>query len=110
MAAKGAAAWRSLRPSTGRQRPIVPSSSRRIIARSMKATLGVNREAVVRSVETLRVVAVIRLRDAGKLRAVVDALAAGGVRAVEVTMTVPNAVSLIRELAPSLPAGFVLGA
>src|SRR5262245_54026175 len=50
------------------------------------------------------------MKDPGKLRAVVDALAGGGVRALEVTMTVPNAVGLIRELAPQLPDGFLLGA
>ena len=41
-------------------------------------------------IETQGVVAVIRLQDTGRLRAVVDALAAGGVRALEVTMTVPR--------------------
>jgi 2-dehydro-3-deoxyphosphogluconate aldolase/(4S)-4-hydroxy-2-oxoglutarate aldolase len=46
----------------------------------------------------------------GKLRAVVDALMAGGVKALEVTMTVPGAVDLIRGLAPTLPEGFLLGA
>ena len=35
---------------------------------------------------------------------------AGGVRALEVTMTVPGAVELIRGLAPTLPEGFLLGA
>src|SRR6185369_10319786 len=68
------------------------------------------RAAVVAQVETLGVVAVIRLKDPGKLRAVVDAIAEGGVRALEVTMTVPGAVDLIRGLASSLPAGFLLGA
>src|SRR5262249_37407310 len=42
--------------------------------------------------------------------AVVDALAAGGVRALEVTMTVPGAVELIRSLAPTLSSEFLLGA
>jgi len=50
------------------------------------------------------------MRDAAKLRAVVNALADGGVRAIEVTMTVPNAVALIRDLAPSLPSTILLGA
>ena len=68
------------------------------------------RAAVVEQVEELGVVAVIRFKDPAKLRAVVDALADGGVRALEVTMTVPGAVELIRELAPTLPAGFLLGA
>jgi 2-dehydro-3-deoxyphosphogluconate aldolase/(4S)-4-hydroxy-2-oxoglutarate aldolase len=68
------------------------------------------REAIVRAIEELGIVAVIRMRDPAKLRAVVDALVDGGVRALEVTMTVPNAVSLIRELAPTMPEGFLLGA
>ncbi len=69
-----------------------------------------DRRETVRRIEELGVVAVIRLRDPGKLRAVVDAIAAGGVRALEITMTVPGAVELIRGLAPTLPEGFLLGA
>jgi len=68
------------------------------------------RTSTTRAIETMGVVAVIRLKDPAKLRAVVDALAEGGVRALEVTMTVPGAVELIRQLAPTLPAGFLLGA
>jgi 2-dehydro-3-deoxyphosphogluconate aldolase / (4S)-4-hydroxy-2-oxoglutarate aldolase len=68
------------------------------------------RAAVSAQVEALGVVAVIRLKDPARLRAVVDALADGGVRALEVTMTVPRAVAMIRELAPTLPDGFLLGA
>src|SRR5260370_41156034 len=68
------------------------------------------RAAVVRALESMGVVAVIRLKDPARLRGVVDALAEGGVRALEVTMTVPGAVGLIRELAPTLPDGFLLGA
>jgi 2-dehydro-3-deoxyphosphogluconate aldolase/(4S)-4-hydroxy-2-oxoglutarate aldolase len=69
-----------------------------------------NRKDVTAQIETLGVVAVIRLKDPGTLRAVVDAMAEGGVRALEVTMTVPGAVDLIRTLAGSLPSGFLLGA
>ena len=68
------------------------------------------RDIITREIERLGIVAVIRLREPAKLRAVIDALAKGGVRAIEVTMTVPNAVDLIRELAPTLPDGFLLGA
>ena len=68
------------------------------------------RAAVTAQIETLGVVAVIRMKDPGKLRAVVDAMAEGGVRALEVTMTVPGAIDVIRALAPSLPDGFLLGA
>src|SRR5262245_59280451 len=55
-----------------------------------------DRTEIVRQIEQLGVVAVIRLRDPGKLRAVVDALMAGVIKALEVTMTVPGAVDLIR--------------
>ena len=65
---------------------------------------------VVQQIETLGVVAVIRLQDPARLRAVVDAIAAGGVRALEVTMTVPRAIEMIAEIAPTLPRGFLIGA
>ena len=68
------------------------------------------RAETVSRIEACGVVAVIRLQDPSKLRAVVDALAAGGVTALEVTMTVPRAIELIGEIAPTLPAGFVIGA
>ena len=76
----------------------------------MSTNVTQSRAAVTAQIEALGVVAVIRLKDPGKLRAVVDAMADGGVRALEVTMTVPGAVDLIRGLASSLPAGFLLGA
>jgi 2-dehydro-3-deoxyphosphogluconate aldolase/(4S)-4-hydroxy-2-oxoglutarate aldolase len=69
-----------------------------------------SRSEVVVEVEQLGVVAIIRMPDPAGLRAVVDALAAGGVRALEVTMTVPRAIELIREIAPTLPGGFLFGA
>jgi len=61
-------------------------------------------------VERTGVVAIIRLKDGSLVRGLVDALLEGGVRALEITMTVPGAVDLIRGIAPSLPAGFSLGA
>jgi 2-dehydro-3-deoxyphosphogluconate aldolase/(4S)-4-hydroxy-2-oxoglutarate aldolase len=68
------------------------------------------RAAIARQLEQLGIVAVIRLKDPEQVRGVVKALADGGVRALEVTMTVPRAVDLIRELAPTMPEGFLLGA
>jgi 2-dehydro-3-deoxyphosphogluconate aldolase/(4S)-4-hydroxy-2-oxoglutarate aldolase len=64
----------------------------------------------VAQVEQAGIVAVIRLKDPRKVRGVVDALAEGGIRALEVTMTVPGAVDLIGQLAPTMPEGFVFGA
>jgi 2-dehydro-3-deoxyphosphogluconate aldolase/(4S)-4-hydroxy-2-oxoglutarate aldolase len=68
------------------------------------------RSAIARAIEDAGVVAVIRLEQAATLRPVIDALAAGGVRALEVTMTVPRAIELIAGIAPSLPEGFLIGA
>ncbi len=68
------------------------------------------RSDVTGAIERAGVVAVIRIKEPGKLQAVVDAISEGGVTALEVTMTVPGAVELIRDLAPKLPAGFILGA
>jgi 2-dehydro-3-deoxyphosphogluconate aldolase/(4S)-4-hydroxy-2-oxoglutarate aldolase len=68
------------------------------------------RSEVVRTIEACGVVAVIRLQESSKLHAAIDALASGGVRALEVTMTVPGALDLIEAVAPSLPGEFVIGA
>jgi 2-dehydro-3-deoxyphosphogluconate aldolase / (4S)-4-hydroxy-2-oxoglutarate aldolase len=69
-----------------------------------------SRVQTVQGIEACGVVAVIRMKEPEKLRAVVDALAEGGVRALEVTMTVPRAIQMIEQLAPTLPKGFLLGA
>jgi 2-dehydro-3-deoxyphosphogluconate aldolase/(4S)-4-hydroxy-2-oxoglutarate aldolase len=69
-----------------------------------------DRQAITDEIERCGVVAVIRLKDPAALASVVQALVDGGVRALEVTMTVPDAVALIRHLAPTLPPGFLLGA
>ncbi len=69
-----------------------------------------SRVQTVQAIEACGVVAVIRLKEREKLEAVVEALGEGGVRALEVTMTVPGAIQLIERLAPTLPKGFLLGA
>ncbi len=57
------------------------------------------------------IIAVVRLPDATGLRAATAALAAGGVTAVEITLTTPGALEAITELAShggpaaSLPRG-----
>ncbi|HSC28560.1 MAG TPA: bifunctional 4-hydroxy-2-oxoglutarate aldolase/2-dehydro-3-deoxy-phosphogluconate aldolase [Vicinamibacterales bacterium] len=68
------------------------------------------REQVTAAIERAGVVAVIRIKEPNRLRAVVDAIAEGGVRVLEVTMTVPGAPELIAGLAPEMPEGFLLGA
>jgi 2-dehydro-3-deoxyphosphogluconate aldolase / (4S)-4-hydroxy-2-oxoglutarate aldolase len=72
--------------------------------------MSTSRSAIVREIEGAGVIAVIRLSNGAQLRAVADALIEGGVHALEITMTVPRAVSLIEELASSLPSSLLIGA
>jgi len=69
-----------------------------------------SRQSTLDLVETTGVVAIIRLKDAGQVRDIVSALKEGGVRSMEITMSVPGAIELIREIAPTLPTDFRLGA
>ena len=65
---------------------------------------------IVARIERERVVAVLRLADPDRLRAVIEALAAGGVRVFEVTMTVPRAIDVIEQLAAGLDETLLVGA
>jgi 2-dehydro-3-deoxyphosphogluconate aldolase / (4S)-4-hydroxy-2-oxoglutarate aldolase len=69
-----------------------------------------SRLSVVQGIEHTGVVAVIRMKEADKLRHVIDALLEGGVVSLELTMTVPGAIGLIEQLAKNLPGEFLLGA
>lgn len=57
-----------------------------------------NRHEIVERLTEIGGVAVVRLGDAGKVAKVAEALAAGGLPALEITMTTPNAIEVIREL------------
>ena len=69
-----------------------------------------SRQEITRAIEAHGVVAIIRMKEPDRLRAVIDALAAGGLRAIEVTMTVPGAIDLIAQIAPTLPRDILFGA
>jgi 2-dehydro-3-deoxyphosphogluconate aldolase/(4S)-4-hydroxy-2-oxoglutarate aldolase len=68
-----------------------------------------SRSGITSRIEHEGIVAVIRLDDASLMQRVVAALAAGGVRIIEVTMTVPDAIEAIRQLAVS-PGDLLIGA
>jgi 2-dehydro-3-deoxyphosphogluconate aldolase/(4S)-4-hydroxy-2-oxoglutarate aldolase len=65
---------------------------------------------VLEGILASKVIAVIRMSDASKLTAVAAALREGGVRTIEVTMTVPGAIEMIRELAGRKEPGDLVGA
>jgi 2-dehydro-3-deoxyphosphogluconate aldolase/(4S)-4-hydroxy-2-oxoglutarate aldolase len=57
-----------------------------------------------------KVVAVIRMTDPEKILSVVEAIERGGVKAIEITRTVPGAVEIIRTIAARKKPGVLLGA
>jgi 2-dehydro-3-deoxyphosphogluconate aldolase/(4S)-4-hydroxy-2-oxoglutarate aldolase len=68
-----------------------------------------NNEILLKILST-GVVAVIRLADRTKLKKVVEAISSGGVKNIEITMTVPDAVNVISELVTSSTPDIVMGA
>jgi 2-dehydro-3-deoxyphosphogluconate aldolase/(4S)-4-hydroxy-2-oxoglutarate aldolase len=68
------------------------------------------RADIVARIERERIVAVLRLEHADRLSAVVEALAAGGIRVFEVTMTVPRAIEAIAHLTLTTPDDALIGA
>jgi 2-dehydro-3-deoxyphosphogluconate aldolase / (4S)-4-hydroxy-2-oxoglutarate aldolase len=69
-----------------------------------------NKKDVLNALLDLKVVAVIRMTDASRLGRVIEAVEKGGVKAIEITMTVPGAVGLIRDAAARRNPGVLIGA
>lgn len=68
------------------------------------------REAALDIILKTKVVAVIRMPDPERVFRVVEALQEGGVKALEITMTVPGALDVIRRLVAGKPQGVLVGA
>src|SRR5580700_1279627 len=66
-------------------------------------------ETTQQIIERVGLIPVLRPKSVAQGRAVVDAMIAGGVTVVEVTMTVPNAVDLLKELNKAYGAELLLG-
>jgi len=66
-------------------------------------------EAIKEIIERVGLIPVLRAKSVAQGRAVVDALIAGGVTIVEVTMTVPGAIDLIKELKKEYGSKVLLG-
>ncbi len=60
-------------------------------------------------IERVGLIPVLRAKSVAQGRAVVDAMIAGGVTVVEVTMTVPGAIDLLKELKKEYGAKLLLG-
>jgi 2-dehydro-3-deoxyphosphogluconate aldolase / (4S)-4-hydroxy-2-oxoglutarate aldolase len=70
----------------------------------------VTRDQALDAILAAKVVAVIRMKDAGRLAETAAALGRGGVTAMEITLTVPGAVEIIREMARAKAPGTIVGA
>jgi 2-dehydro-3-deoxyphosphogluconate aldolase/(4S)-4-hydroxy-2-oxoglutarate aldolase len=73
------------------------------------------KEEVLKSLREIGLVPVLRAESVDKALALADAIAAGGVTVLEITMTVPGAIEVMRKLAEQRPdiligAGTVLDA
>ncbi|HKN20857.1 MAG TPA: bifunctional 4-hydroxy-2-oxoglutarate aldolase/2-dehydro-3-deoxy-phosphogluconate aldolase [Terracidiphilus sp.] len=66
-------------------------------------------ETTQQIIERVGLIPVLRAKSVAQGRAVVDAMIAGGVTVVEVTMTVPNAVDLLKELKKEYGSELLLG-
>lgn len=69
-----------------------------------------DREAAIQQILSTGVVAIIRARDPAELVRVAEALAAGGVEAIEFTLTTPGALGLIEATRGRLGERVLLGA
>lgn len=67
------------------------------------------RDQILSSVLDSGAVAVVRMADSGRLMRVAEAIAEGGVTAIEITMTTPNALAVIEEVAREMGDDVQLG-
>jgi 2-dehydro-3-deoxyphosphogluconate aldolase/(4S)-4-hydroxy-2-oxoglutarate aldolase len=67
------------------------------------------RERIVQRLLGLGAVAVIRMQDGRDALRAIEAIHAGGVSAVEITMTMPNAIGVIEEAVRRLPTDVMVG-
>ena len=65
---------------------------------------------IVRQIETLGLVPVVRASSADEAMQAIDAIKAGGVNVLEITMTVPGAVRVIEKVADKYGSDVLVGA
>jgi len=69
-----------------------------------------NKTEVVERIIESGVVAVIRMKDTNRLLKVIEAVRSGGVKCIEITMTVPGAIEIIHQLSKVVPPDVLVGA
>ena len=69
-----------------------------------------NKAAIVKHIEDVGLVPVVRASSADEAMQVIDAIKAGGVNVLEITMTVPGAVKVIEKVADKYGSEVLIGA
>src|SRR3982751_199565 len=69
-----------------------------------------NKQDVIRRIDEIGVVPVVRASSADEAMQVIEAICAGGVPVLEITMTVPRAVKVIEQVADRYGSQVVVGA
>src|SRR5947209_13157342 len=69
-----------------------------------------NKETVAKRILEIGILPVIRAKSAKLALQAVEAVNAGGVTVVEITMTIPGAIDLIRELSSKMGSEILVGA
>ncbi len=69
-----------------------------------------DKKQIVEHIETLGLVPVVRASSADEAMQVIDAIKAGGVDVLEITMTVPGAVKVIEKVADKFGSDVLIGA
>lgn len=69
-----------------------------------------NRKTVLSKILSLKVIAVIRMKDRERLKKVIGAIHQGGVKCIEITLTVPCAAETISELRKDSLDDAIIGA
>lgn len=68
-----------------------------------------SKEEILKKILDKKVIAVIRIKEEEKLKKVIEAIYAGGISIVEITMTVPNAIKLIEYISGIFENKIVIG-
>ena len=68
-----------------------------------------NKDEIIASLLKPGLIAVVRARSAEQVVPLAEALLRGGIKAIEVTMTTPNAIDAIRMCVAKLPREALIG-
>lgn len=76
----------------------------------MPTTVELTIEEVVHKIGEIGIIPVVRASSVEEANRAIEAICAGGIPVVEITMTVPNAISVIRELVQKRGGDVLIGA